>query len=47
MKLPEAVRASEGSKYWTPDSGPLAYQLRGSSEWSQTITNTTAATIPT
>ena len=21
MKLPDAVRANDGSKYWTPDSG--------------------------
>ena len=27
MKLPVAVRASDGSKYFTPDSGPIAFQL--------------------
>ena len=44
MKLPEAVRASDGSKYFTPDSGPIAYQLRGSCACSHTIASTTAPT---
>ena len=50
MKSPLAVRASEGKKYSTPDSGPTAFQVRGSWYWTATMTaeraSAPAATAP-
>ena len=44
MKLPEAVRANDGSKYFTPSFGPTTFHFRGSCVCNNTIPTTTTPT---
>ena len=44
MNLPLAVRALLGMKYFSPEAGALADQMRGSCRWKATRITTAAAT---
>ena len=46
MKLPVAVRASDGKKYCSPEAGPATFHCRGSCECSTTMTRAKTPATP-
>ena len=46
MKLPVDVRAREGKKYRSPETGPATFHWRGSAECKSTMTSANTPATP-